>query len=132
MGYGAEMRDALDTTRPVLRRYSALRQAVSGYCPLGYTATWGYITAEARPNGDFRYDAEAITRAAAIVQASRAIWLNEMREFAEQQKVEKRDRQRQVLKGALSPTERQDLLQTLDNLLVNRFAELLRYAAQER
>ncbi|MFI5732161.1 hypothetical protein ACIA49_18700 [Kribbella sp. NPDC051587] len=94
MGYGVQIRKALDGTLPMGLRYLSLRQAVCDYCPLGFTATWAYVTAEARPDGDFRYDEAAFARAVMIIQASRAVWLTEMREFAARRTAEKRNGQR--------------------------------------
>ncbi|WP_405061544.1 hypothetical protein OG474_07810 [Kribbella sp. NBC_01505] len=96
MGYGVQIRKVLDETLPMGRRYLSLREAMTDYSPLGYTASWAYVTAEARPDGDIRYDAAALTRVVAIIQASRAIRLSEMRELASRRAVEKRNGQRQL------------------------------------
>ncbi|GAA0622254.1 hypothetical protein HPO96_28455 [Kribbella sandramycini] len=90
MGYGGLIRVALDDTASPGRRYCSLRQAVGYYCPLGYHATWAYVTAEARPDGQFGYDVAAMTRAVTIMQRSRAFWLAELRLFDERRTAEKR------------------------------------------
>src|SRR5689334_12598782 len=56
MGYGVRIRKVLDESLPTSRRHLSLREAVTDYCPLGYTATGAYLTAEARPDGEFKYD----------------------------------------------------------------------------
>ena len=89
MSYRTSIRRVADVTLPLGRRYVALRSAVGYYCPLGFEATWAYVTTEARPWGGRRWDGAALGRAAEILNDSRAVWLAEIAAFAALRRTEK-------------------------------------------
>ncbi|MFD7813600.1 hypothetical protein ACFV6E_11725 [Streptomyces sp. NPDC059785] len=78
-----------DERLPLLRRHAALRCAVGRYCPLGFNATWAYLTATAGPAPDLRRDPAALLRALDMLEESRAVHLTEVAEFAARRHLEK-------------------------------------------
>ncbi|WP_143590548.1 GNAT family N-acetyltransferase [Thermoactinospora rubra] len=89
MSFGTEARRVRDTALPHRRRYGALRSAVSRYKPLGFLATWSYITSHA---GDVRRDERALVRALEVLEASRTAWHAELAAFARRRAIDKRRR----------------------------------------
>jgi hypothetical protein len=73
-----------------MRRHSALRCAVGCYCPLGFNATWSYLST----TGDLRNDERALLRALDMLEQSRNVWLAEMSAFADRRRAEKRRHRR--------------------------------------
>ncbi|WP_143220664.1 hypothetical protein [Actinomadura sp. CNU-125] len=70
-------------------RHMALRCAVGRYRPLGFNATWAYVTAVARPLPDVRRDVPALVRALDVLEASRSVRLAEDAAFAAVRRAEK-------------------------------------------
>jgi hypothetical protein len=67
----------------------ALRCAVGDYGPLGFHATWAYLSATACPAPDLRRDAAALSRALGTLEESRAAYLAEMAVLAARRRAEK-------------------------------------------
>ncbi|QHC25730.1 hypothetical protein [Streptomyces sp. GS7] len=78
-----------DEQLPLTRRHTALRCAVGHYCPLGFNATWAYLTATARPSPDLRRDPAALLRALQTLEDSRTLRLNEIDAIATRRHAEK-------------------------------------------
>ncbi|WP_427166196.1 hypothetical protein ACQF4J_18575 [Streptomyces sp. C1-1] len=78
-----------DERLPLVRRHAALRCAVGDYGPLGFNATWAYLSATACPAPDLRRDSAALLRALGTLEESRAAHLAEMDAFAARRRVEK-------------------------------------------
>ncbi|WP_143663561.1 hypothetical protein [Streptomyces sp. NRRL B-24085] len=78
-----------DERFPLVRRHAALRCAVGDYGPLGFNATWAYLSTTACPTPDLRRDSAALLRALATLEESRAAHLAEMDAFAARRRVEK-------------------------------------------
>ncbi|GHG18874.1 hypothetical protein [Streptomyces zaomyceticus] len=89
MSFGTYARRVRDEGTPAARRHVALRCAVSEYCPLGFHATWAYVSATALPSPDLRRDSRALLRALGILEASRAVRIAEGASFAARRRVEK-------------------------------------------
>lgn len=89
MGFKTYARRVRDEQLPLARRYTALRCAVGHYCPLGFHATWAYLSATACPSPDLRRDPSALPRALDTLEASRAVRLNELEAFAARRHAEK-------------------------------------------
>ncbi|MEV0271446.1 hypothetical protein AB0H43_21930 [Hamadaea sp. NPDC050747] len=90
MSFGTYARRVRDTARPYAERYSALRCAVSMYCPVGFTATWSWLSI----TGDLRRDDAALMAALDRVELSRDVWLAEMSAFASRRRAEKNEHRR--------------------------------------
>ncbi|MQA97585.1 MAG: hypothetical protein GEV11_24245 [Streptosporangiales bacterium] len=69
------------------RRHRALRSAVTGFCPLGFHATWDYIELRA---GRLRGDAAALVRALGVLETARDARLREAAEYERRRTAEKR------------------------------------------
>lgn len=67
-------------------RVSALRSCVQLYRPLGFQATLRLLTDEA---GSYRQDEAALVRAVEVLEASRAAWQAEVKEYARRRRAEK-------------------------------------------
>ncbi|MFV2177699.1 hypothetical protein ACFHW2_15000 [Actinomadura sp. LOL_016] len=89
MSFGTYARRVRDESLPPRDRHAALRCAVERYCPLGFNATWAYVTAVARPLPDVRRDVPALLGALDVLEASRAVRLAESAAFAAARRVEK-------------------------------------------
>ncbi|KAB2350703.1 hypothetical protein [Actinomadura rudentiformis] len=89
MSFGKYARRVRDESLPRAYRYRALRCAVGHYHPLGFHATWAYVTTLAVPSHDIRRDVPALLRALDVLEASRTIWLAEMETFAANRRAEK-------------------------------------------
>lgn len=89
MAFGKYARRMRDERLPLVRRHAALRCAVGDYGPLGFNATWSYLSATACPAPDLRRDSAALLRALATLEESRAAHLAEMDAFATRRRVEK-------------------------------------------
>ncbi|MFD3994188.1 hypothetical protein [Streptomyces sp. NPDC058583] len=89
MSFGTYARRVRDERVSAVRRYRALRCAVSEYGPLGFHATWAYLAATAVPAPDLRRDTAALLRALDILEASRAARIEEIAVFAARRRVEK-------------------------------------------
>ncbi|WP_405871628.1 hypothetical protein OHB11_14590 [Streptomyces zaomyceticus] len=89
MSFGTHARRVRDVGAPVARRHTALRCAVSEYCPLGFHATWAYVSATALPSPDLRRDSTALLRAVDLLEASRAVRIVEGASFAARRRAEK-------------------------------------------
>ncbi|MFJ2650965.1 hypothetical protein ACIO1C_30125 [Streptomyces sp. NPDC087420] len=74
---------------PLTRRHTALGCAVGRYCPLGFEATWAYVTTVALPSPDLRQDPAALVRALDTLEASRAVRLGALEDFAVRRRAEK-------------------------------------------
>ncbi|GLW65892.1 hypothetical protein Arub01_41360 [Actinomadura rubrobrunea] len=82
MSFGTYARRVRDESLPAGLRYRALRCSVARYHPLGFHATWAYVTAVARPSPDIHRDVSAWVRALDVLEESRAVWLAEVEAFA--------------------------------------------------
>ncbi|MET9728279.1 hypothetical protein [Streptomyces zaomyceticus] len=89
MSFGTYARRVRDVGAPAARRHTALRRAVSEYCPLGFHATWAYVSATALPSPDLRRDSTALLRALDILEASRAVRIAEGASSAARRRAEK-------------------------------------------
>ncbi|MFJ9864379.1 hypothetical protein [Streptomyces sp. NPDC101165] len=89
MSFGTYARRVRDEQVPLARRHTSLRCAVGHYCPLGFNATWAYLAATARPSPDLRRDPAALLRALETLEASRAVWLDEVESYAVRRHAEK-------------------------------------------
>ncbi|WP_214105600.1 GNAT family N-acetyltransferase [Acrocarpospora catenulata] len=87
MTFATDARRVRDHGLPYSHRRTALRCAVGRHMPLGFTATWRYITGAAGPVM-YRRD-EALLRALDILETSRAARLREMEAFAARRRSEK-------------------------------------------
>ncbi|NIK57007.1 hypothetical protein [Kribbella shirazensis] len=96
MGYGKQVRTVLDGRQPLGHRYRALRTAVEYYCPLGFVATWAYVTAEA---GMQQFDGDGAVRTVVVLETSRVVWLAEIEAFAARRSTEKANGQRRTRKA---------------------------------
>ncbi|MEV0430552.1 hypothetical protein [Micromonospora sp. NPDC050495] len=90
MSFGTYARRVRDTARPYGERYSALRCAVSLYCPVGFTATWSWLSTA----GDLRRDDVALVAALGRLERSREVWLAEMSAFARRRRAAKNEHRR--------------------------------------
>ncbi|WP_235558147.1 GNAT family N-acetyltransferase [Sphaerimonospora mesophila] len=89
MSFGAHARRMRDRNLPYGARYHALRCAVERYMPLGFNATWAYVTGRA---GDVRTDEAALLRALDVLEVSREARKVELAEFARRRSADKRRR----------------------------------------
>ncbi len=89
MSFGTYARQVRNQDLPHGLRYVSLRCAVERYMPVGYDATWDYLTSRA---GRVRKDETALLRALDILETSRKARLAEMAVFALRRTSEKRDR----------------------------------------
>jgi hypothetical protein len=99
MGYGKQVRTVLDDRQPLGHRHRALRTAVGYYSPLGFVATWAYVTAEA---GMQWFDGDGAVRTVAVLETSRVVWLAEMEAFAVRRSAEKANGQRRPRKADIA------------------------------
>ncbi|RAY10660.1 hypothetical protein DPM19_34460 [Actinomadura craniellae] len=86
VSFGTYARRVRDRGLPYGQRYTALRCAVGHYCPIGFNATWSYLST----TGALRKDENALLRALDMLELSRTAWLTEMRAFADRRREEKR------------------------------------------
>jgi hypothetical protein len=87
VSFGTYARKVRDGSLPYGRRVNALAGCVQRYQPLGYSATFGYLSHVA---GAFRRDETALLRALDTLTASRRLWLAEVDAYAARRKVAKR------------------------------------------
>jgi hypothetical protein len=90
VSFGTYARRVRDCGLPYGGRYRALRCAAGHYCPLGFNATWSYLSTV----GDLRAEENALLRALDVLELSRAVWLAETRAFAARRRAEKRQHRR--------------------------------------
>ncbi|MFG2056874.1 hypothetical protein ACGFI9_22920 [Micromonospora sp. NPDC048930] len=90
MSFGTYARRVRDTARTHGERYGALRCAVSMYCPIGFTATWSWLSTA----GDLKRDDVALIAALETVERSREVQLAEMSAFASRRRAEKDEHRR--------------------------------------
>ncbi|GAA0989822.1 hypothetical protein GCM10009555_074470 [Acrocarpospora macrocephala] len=86
MSFATYARRVRNRDLPYNHRHTALRCAVGRHMPLGFTATWQYITDAAGP---VRRDEAALLRALDILETSRAARLREIAAFAARRRAEK-------------------------------------------
>ncbi|GAA4958948.1 hypothetical protein [Actinoplanes utahensis] len=79
MSFGTDVRKVRDPSLPYGRRINALAQCVGQYAPIGFQATFGYLGQVA---GRFHHEEAALLRAVGALDASRRLWLAEMRAYA--------------------------------------------------
>ncbi|MFE1441065.1 hypothetical protein [Streptomyces sp. NPDC058739] len=89
MAFGTDARRVRDERLPLIRRHVALRCAVGQHCPLGFNATWAYLTATAVPAPELRADPAALLRALDTLEESRAVSIAETADFAVRRSAEK-------------------------------------------
>jgi hypothetical protein len=85
MSFGTYARRVRDRDLPHRLRHAALRGAVNRYGPVGFRATWSYLSTL----GDLRSDGAALLRALVVLEASRAAWLAETADFAARRRADK-------------------------------------------
>ncbi|MEU0880628.1 hypothetical protein ABZ345_18650 [Lentzea sp. NPDC005914] len=78
MSFACCARKVLDTSLPLNRRVSALRSCVQSYHPIGFEATFSFLSSAA---GSFANDPAALPRALELLTTSRAAWLAELRAY---------------------------------------------------
>ncbi|NRQ31482.1 hypothetical protein HII36_06455 [Nonomuraea sp. NN258] len=93
MGFRTYAGRVRDRDLPFKRRFSALRCAVGHYHPIGFNATWSYLTT----TGNLRRDESALIRALDVLELSRSAWLAEIDAFAARRRLEKRKHRRSPL-----------------------------------
>ncbi|MFC5185522.1 hypothetical protein [Actinomadura harenae] len=100
MSFGNFARKVRDPGLPLGRRVSALRSCVQLYRPIGFEATLSFLEAEAGP---FNTDEDALLRALAVLEASRAAWNVEKQAYAADRRQAKRRGERRPRPGAPNP-----------------------------
>lgn len=90
MSFGTHARRTRDRDLPYRTRYGALRSAVSHYCPIGFNATWSFLSMA----GNLKRDEQALIRALDLLETSRNTWLAELDAFAARRRVEKQHHRR--------------------------------------
>ncbi len=75
MSFHNEARIVKDETKPLGRRYIALRNCVENHCPLGFNATWKVLeTKFGIREGQVNFS-QALVAAIEFLQADRQAWL---------------------------------------------------------
>ncbi|SNY40998.1 hypothetical protein SAMN05421748_106109 [Paractinoplanes atraurantiacus] len=87
VSYGTYARKVADGSLPYGQRINALGGCVQLYRPLGYLATFSYLSQSA---GSFRRDEAALLRALGMLTASRELWLVEVDAYAARRREAKR------------------------------------------
>jgi hypothetical protein len=87
VSFGTYARRVRDGSSPYGRRINALAGCVQLYRPLGYLATFGYLSHVAGP---FRSDEVALLRALDVLTRSRGLWLAEVAAYATRRREAKR------------------------------------------
>jgi hypothetical protein len=90
VSFGTYARRVRDRDLSYAMRYCALRCAVSRYCPIGFHATWSFLSTV----GNLKRDEEALLRALDVLETSRRAWLAELDAFAARRRVEKQRHRR--------------------------------------
>lgn len=90
MSFGTHARRARDRDLPYRERYGALRCAVNRYCPIGFHATWSFLTTV----GNVKKDEEALARALDVLETSRDAWFAELDAFTARRRSEKQQHRR--------------------------------------
>lgn len=91
VSFGTYARKVRDTSLPYGLRVSALRSCVQLYRPIGFHATLGFLEEIAGP---FQRDEAALLKALDAIEASRAQWHADMREYAHRRRQAKQRGQR--------------------------------------
>ncbi|MFF4893737.1 hypothetical protein [Micromonospora chersina] len=91
MSFGTYARKVRDRSLPYGLRVSALRSCVQLYRPIGFHATLGFLEEIAGP---FQRDEDALLKALGAIEASRARWHADMRDYAHRRRQAKRRGQR--------------------------------------
>jgi hypothetical protein len=91
VSFGTYARKVRDPGLPYGRRIQALAGCVQRYRPLGYQATFDYLT---RVAGPLRHDEAALLRALDSISASRELWQRELLEYADRRRAAKRSGRR--------------------------------------
>ena len=100
MSFAAAARTVRDPRQPHLRRVAALHSCAQMYCPIGFHATLSFLEQEAGP---YRSDEAALVRALDLLQASRAVWLVAIEDYAATRRAEKRHGRRTPRRTDRSP-----------------------------
>ncbi|MFC6079840.1 GNAT family N-acetyltransferase [Sphaerisporangium aureirubrum] len=87
MSFGTHARQVRDRTLLHSHRYAALRRAAGAYMPLGFAATWEYLTEAAGP---VDRDEGALLRGLGVLERGRAAWLGELAAFSGRRRAQKR------------------------------------------
>lgn len=96
MSFGTYARRVRDPDLSYAMRYCALRCAVSRYRPIGFHATWAFLSTM----GNLKRDEEALLRALDVLETSRAAWLAEVEDFGARRRVEKQERHQRTPSAA--------------------------------
>ncbi|KAB1914617.1 hypothetical protein [Micromonospora sp. AMSO31t] len=91
MSFGVYARKVRDRSLPYGLRVSALRSCVQLYRPIGFQATLGFLEEIAGP---FQRDEDALLKALNAIEASRAEWHADMRDYAHRRRQAKQCGQR--------------------------------------
>jgi hypothetical protein len=100
MSFGNYARKVRDQSLPYGRRVTALACGVQMYRPLGFRATFAFVTDR---NGRFRYDGNVLVQAMDRLEASRALWVAEVAAYAELRVAAKQDGNRRPGKAEGNP-----------------------------
>ncbi|MFJ1702761.1 hypothetical protein [Kitasatospora sp. NPDC088346] len=100
MSYGTFARLVRDPALPFGKRVSKLRSCVQLYRPLGFHATLDFLESRA---GHFQRDEDALLRALAELDASRAAWHRELHAYALVRRAAKRAGQRTPRRDERNP-----------------------------
>ncbi|MFG1919224.1 hypothetical protein [Micromonospora sp. NPDC048898] len=131
MSFSAFSHQVQDPRLPRQRRVSALRSCVQLYRPIGFAATLSFLEELAGP---FQRDEHALPRALDHLAASRALWHEHLREYADQRRAAKRLGHRTPWADAANPNlgpsiwygaSRQAALHALNYWRRSRLPELL-------
>ncbi|MEU7589571.1 hypothetical protein AB0A95_25140 [Micromonospora sp. NPDC049230] len=101
MSFSAFSHQVRDPRQPRQRRVSALRSCVQLYRPIGFEATLSFLEELAGP---FQRDEHALPRALDHLAASRTLWREHLREYADQRRAAKRLGHRTLRADAANPT----------------------------
>ncbi|MDO3705518.1 hypothetical protein Q3W71_27995 [Micromonospora sp. C28SCA-DRY-2] len=100
MSFGTYARKVRDRSLPYGLRVSALRSCVQLYRPIGFHATLSFLAEIAGP---YQRDEGALLRALDAIEASRARWHAEVRDYAHRRRRAKRRGQRVPPVGETNP-----------------------------
>jgi len=87
VSFGTYARRVRDRDLSYAMRYCSLRCAVSRYSPIGFHATWSFLSTV----GNLKRDEEALL-ALDVLETSRAAWLADVEDFAARRSAEKQER----------------------------------------
>lgn len=75
MSFNNDARIVRDETKPLGRRYMALRHCVENHCPLGFNATWKVLETKFGLREGQEASSQALIAAIEFLHADRQAWL---------------------------------------------------------